>query len=154
MLIVAAIAALLWTAMAIAVIGNCLRIRLLQVDETPTLYSLPTVEVVIPALNEELRVAETIDRVLAQDYPSLRVTVVNDRSTDRTGAILDELAKTKPLRVIHGAPRPHGWVGKTWAVKQGADGATSEWLFFVDADMGLHPRALITAIKLAQKEGA
>lgn len=153
-MILVALVAGIWTAMAAAIIGNSLKTRLLRPYEGPIPDLWPPVEVVIPALNEEARVASTVEKVLAQDYPALHVTVVNDRSTDRTGAILDELAKTKSLRVIHGEPRPPGWVGKTWAIDQGTKGATAEWLLFVDADMGFHPRALASAMHQAESVGA
>lgn len=154
MLILAVTVALIWTMMAVAIARNSLKTTLLKPYDGPIDPNSPAVEVVIPALNEELRVESTVAKVLAQDYPHLRLTVVDDRSTDRTGAILDELAKTRSLRVIHGEPRPIGWVGKTWAIAQGAKGATAEWLLFVDADMGLHPRALATALRRAEEVGA
>lgn len=150
LLIVASVAALIWTALAATVIHHALRLRLLPPFTAPLPGDLPSVEVVIPALNEEERVEATVARVLAQDYPSLRLTVVDDRSTDRTGAILDRLAATLPIRVIHGEPRPIGWVGKTWAIAQGTRGTSSEWILFVDADMGLHPRALASAMMQAR----
>src|SRR4051812_2041273 len=112
LLIVASVAALVWTALAALILHHSLRTRLLSPFDGPLPGDLPSVEVVIPALNEEERVEATVAKVLSQDYPSLRLTVVDDRSTDRTGAILDRLAETLPVRVIHGEPRPTGWVGK------------------------------------------
>ena len=150
MLILAAMVAGIWTALALAVIRNCLEIKQLRPYDGPIPEDWPRVEVVVPALNEEARVAETIERLLAQTYPNLLITVVDDQSTDRTGAILDELAATKPLRVIHGRPRPAGWVGKTWAIAQGTEGAAAEWLLFLDADMGLDPRTVATAMRQAE----
>ncbi len=151
MIFAAAITALIWTAMAVTMIRVSLKTRMMHAYEGPTPADSPSVEIIIPALNEELRVAATVAKVLEQDYPNLRVTVINDRSIDRTGEILDDLAKTLPIRVIHGEPRPFGWVGKTWAVSQGARGATADWLLFVDADMTLHPRTLATAMHKAEE---
>ena len=72
--------------------------------------------------------------------------------------ILDRLAEEPgdryAIRIVHGVERPEGWVGKTWAVHQGATGSTAEWLWFVDADMGLHPRALASAMAGAIAEKA
>jgi chlorobactene glucosyltransferase len=154
MLIIALVAALIWTAMALAVVSHSLKNHYLKAYEGSIPANSPTVDVIIPALNEELRLQTTIEKVLAQEYPNLTVTVINDRSTDRTGEILDELARTKPIRVIHGQPRPIGWVGKTWAIVQGTKGAEAEWLLFVDADMTLHPRALASAMHQANEVGA
>jgi cellulose synthase/poly-beta-1,6-N-acetylglucosamine synthase-like glycosyltransferase len=56
--------------------------------------------------------------------------------------------------VVHGRERPPGWVGKTWALKQGLEHSHAPWLWFVDADMGLDPRALATAWSLARQSRA
>ncbi|MDB5351770.1 MAG: glycosyl transferase family 2 [Planctomycetota bacterium] len=154
LLIVAIVSALIWTAMTATIFHHVLKTQYLRPISGPISADSPRVEVVIPALNEEERVETTVRNVLAQEYPHLHLTVVNDRSTDQTGAILDRLAETLPVRVIHGVPRPTGWVGKTWAISQGASGATAEWLLFVDADMELHPRALATALDQASKADA
>jgi len=118
----------------------------------------PAVDAIVPARNEEAHVAATVEALRSQDYPTLAITVVDDQSTDATGAILDRLAAEAglraPLRVVQGVERPSGWVGKTWAIHQGVAGTEADWLWFVDADMGLHPRALASAIIEAEREGA
>ena len=58
-------------------------------DEDP----LPPVSVVIPARNEERNLEQALESVLALDYPDLEIIVVNDRSTDDTGAILEKMAE-------------------------------------------------------------
>ena len=64
----------------------------------------PTVSVILPAYNAEAFVAEAVDSVRAQTYTDYELIAVDDGSTDRTGAILDELAADFPvLRVIHQA---------------------------------------------------
>ena len=119
---------------------------------------LPRVDAIVPARNEEAHVASTVEALRSQDYPSLAITVVDDQSTDRTGAILEVLAAVDdgrgPLRMVRGSERPEGWVGKTWAVHQGVSQARADWLWFVDADMGLHPRALASAMVEAERTGA
>jgi glycosyltransferase involved in cell wall biosynthesis len=66
--------------------------------------SPPFVTVAIPCLDEERHIAACIEDVFAQDYPasSLEVLVADGGSTDRTRAILDDLAAQRPgrLRVI------------------------------------------------------
>src|ERR1700730_4976263 len=54
--------------------------------------ALPRVSIVIPARNEERNIREALQSILRQDYPNLEFIVMNDRSTDRTGAILAEMA--------------------------------------------------------------
>ena len=117
----------------------------------------PSVDAVIPSRNEEANIASTVEALRAQVYPGLRITIVDDQSTDSTAAILDRIAgevgTSGSLRIVRGVERPEEWVGKTWAVHQGAAGSTAEWLWFVDADMGLHPKALATALIEAEPVG-
>ena len=113
------------------------------------------VEAIVPAHNEERVVEATVRDILAQDHPGLTLTVIDDQSTDGTGAILDRLAEELPgLKVIHGVTRPLGWVGKTWALSQGVSTASADWILFVDADMRLHPAALTSALAQAEQSGA
>lgn len=157
--VVAALVAAGWTALAV---------RLLRLAKDPWSRFLepveglpatsPAVDAVVPARNEEAHIGATVEGLRAQDYPSLTLTVVDDQSTDATATILAKLAAEvgprTPIRYVRGVERPEGWVGKTWAVQQGANGSTAEWLWFVDADMGLHPRALASAMAQADATGA
>ncbi|HEY2482635.1 MAG TPA: glycosyltransferase family A protein [Caulobacteraceae bacterium] len=52
----------------------------------------PLVSVLIPCFNAEAWVAETLDSVLAQSWPSLEIIVVDDGSTDRSAAIIADYA--------------------------------------------------------------
>jgi cellulose synthase/poly-beta-1,6-N-acetylglucosamine synthase-like glycosyltransferase len=88
-------------------------------------------------------------------YPSFDVIAIDDRSTDETGPIFDELARSLPegkLKVIHvpHGPLPDGWFGKPHALHLGAkqlDPRTS-WLLFVDSDVMVSPDALRQAVAL------
>jgi glycosyltransferase involved in cell wall biosynthesis len=87
-----------------------------------------------PALNEEDHVAAVLAsalEVLPQFTDDLEVTVVDDGSTDRTGAIADEFAARDPrVRVIHHRAR-RGYGG---AVRSGLLAATRPWVFYTDGD--------------------
>lgn len=78
--------------------------------------------------------------------------VVNDQSTDGTGAILAGLAGRIPkLRVMETGALPPGWGGKNYAVSIGAAAAKGDWLLFTDADTYHYPgstrRALSDAVE-------
>jgi glycosyltransferase involved in cell wall biosynthesis len=92
------------------------------------------VSAIIPARNEENSIARAVESVAAQPE-IVEVIVVDDQSTDRTAAILNELAVRIPkLRILHMRALPPGWVGKNYAVALGADVAQGDWLLFTDAD--------------------
>jgi cellulose synthase/poly-beta-1,6-N-acetylglucosamine synthase-like glycosyltransferase len=91
--------------------------------------------VLIPARNEAHTIARCLDGVLAQEYPAYEVIVVDDASTDGTGAILARYAQQHShLRVLNSAGPPPGWTGKAHACQQAAAAARGEWLLFLDAD--------------------
>jgi glycosyltransferase involved in cell wall biosynthesis len=104
--------------------------------------------------NEAKHVESVARGLLAQDYPQLRIRNVDDQSTDGTGEILDRLAAENPrLEVIHGAQRPAGWLGKTWALAQGTQGVDAKWIWFLDGDITTHPQALSAALARANELG-
>jgi glycosyltransferase involved in cell wall biosynthesis len=109
------------------------------------------VSAVIPARNEEASIARAVESVVAQAEVD-EVIVVDDQSTDRTGAILSELALRMPkLKVVRAGELPSGWVGKNYAASLGAAEAKGQWLLFTDADTYHLPggmrRALADAVE-------
>lgn len=109
---------------------------------------------IVPARNEEA-VIETCVRSLAQQPEVAQIVVVNDGSTDRTGEILAGLAGEIPrLEILNTDGLPAGWLGKTWAVWQGAQRASGHWLLFTDADAELLPSAAVRALELAGQHQA
>jgi hopene-associated glycosyltransferase HpnB len=117
----------------------------------------PLVAIVIPARDEAALIGETVRSLLAQDYPGpLRIIVVDDASTDGTGATArqgwDVTDARRDLIVLEGQPRPSGWSGKLWAVAQGivrADDA--ELLLLTDADILHDPRHVATLVAQAER---
>lgn len=90
--------------------------------------------ITFPCHNEEANV-ETVTRqaieVGRRVADDLEVVVVNDGSTDRTGAIADQLAEEFPeVRVVHNNPN-RGYGG---ALKAGQLAATKDWVFYTDGD--------------------
>jgi chlorobactene glucosyltransferase len=119
----------------------------LRVPVTASLEDAPPLSIIVPARNEERTIARCAGSLLAQTYPQYEVVVVDDRSEDRTGAILAGLAREDArLRVVHGEPLPDGWVGKPWALAQGARAASGTWLLFTDADTYHVPEACTSAL--------
>ena len=99
---------------------------------------------------------EGVKSMLAQDHSgTLEIIAVNDRSTDRTGEILEELATRYPdkLRVLNVESLPEGWLGKTHALYAGAAQAQGEWLLFTDADVIFAPDCADRAVRYATSKG-
>jgi glycosyltransferase involved in cell wall biosynthesis len=116
-----------------------------------------SVSIIVPARNEEEHIRETLTRLLALEYSHYEIIGVNDRSTDRTGSIMDEVASScgpAPLKVIHISELPLGWLGKTHAMWTAGQQASGDWLLFTDADVLFKPDSLRRAIAYAETEKA
>jgi glycosyltransferase involved in cell wall biosynthesis len=112
------------------------------------------VSAIIPARNEEASIARAVESVAAQ--PEIdEVIVVDDESTDRTAAILNELSSQIPkLKALPAGELPAGWVGKNHAVAVGAAAAHGDWLLFTDADTYHLPGAMTKALADATEHRA
>ena len=119
-----------------------------QFGATPSKHTIesvtltqPYLSVVIPAYNEQARIASTIKALV--DYLTIWSTeipdrtweliVVSDGSTDSTARIVSEIAESDDrVRLIDA---PHG--GKGAAVRRGMDEASGAWRFLCDADLSM-----------------
>jgi chlorobactene glucosyltransferase len=125
-----------------------------SIETTEPRSALPSLSIVVPARNEERQVEGCLRSLLSQRHPHFEVIAVDDQSTDATREILGRIAADEPrLRVVDGAPLPPGWVGKPWALTQGASVARGEWLLFTDADTTHRPLAAASALRCAIDRG-
>lgn len=111
-----------------------------QVRRERDLPSWPhPVSILVPAHNEALTIAATVQSLLAQDHaPGIEVLVLDDGSTDGTAAIAEAAAAGDPrVRVLR---LPHG--GKAAALNHGIHAARHEVLVLLDADTQLAPNAV------------
>ena len=130
--------------------------------------ALPSLTIVVPARNEEAEIEPALRSLLQLNYPQFEVVAVNDRSTDRTAAIIDRIAAEPAaqdrLRVIHVRDLPAGWLGKVHAMwlgsqrnapqsnatqRNAARQSPSDWLLFTDADCVFRADCLRRAIHYA-----
>jgi glycosyltransferase involved in cell wall biosynthesis len=116
--------------------------------------ALPSLSVMVAAKDEEENIGRCVEGLLAQDYPRLQIIVTDDRSTDRTGAIIDRLAARDPrLTALHVTDLRAGWFGKNNAMREGVERATGQWLCFSDADCAYDSPCLLTAaVRFALRE--
>ena len=104
------------------VIGNR-TIRFLRSASLELPLKPPRVTIVVAARNEERNIREALRSLLNLEYPDLELIVVNDRSEDQTGPILNEMAKVDSrLRIIHIDELPPNWLGKNQALWTGSHG--------------------------------
>jgi glycosyltransferase involved in cell wall biosynthesis len=112
----------------------------------------PRISLIFAAREEEEKLPTALATLAAIDYPHLEIIAVNDRSQDRTGRILDELARGhERLRVVHIDTLPAGWLGKTHALQTGYGRSTGDWLLFTDADVRFAPDAVRRAVSVVNE---
>src|SRR5579872_2354469 len=87
----------------------------------------PMVSILLPARNEAHCIEACVRSLVAQDYAPLEVLILDDQSTDGTGAIVQQIIDELPpeqrgrLQLLPGEELPPGWVGKNFACQQLAD---------------------------------
>ncbi|MGI8769815.1 MAG: glycosyltransferase [Acidobacteriaceae bacterium] len=162
--------ALVWTVLnwlvALAWVSRVLY-WLLQVRSVPNLLrpehagKMPKgrLTVVVPARNEAHSIRRAIESLLQTTDVDLEIIAVDDRSTDSTGAILDNLAvearaEGKRLDVVHVTILPGGWTGKAHAMAVAAGQSSGDWLLFTDADVLFRDDALRRALAFAEEQNA
>lgn len=103
--------------------------------------------ILIPARNEEGNIGALLDSILQQQQVKYEVIVLDDHSTDRTGAIVKDYASRHPeIKLLQGQLLPEGWTGKNFACYQLAQEATGKYLLFIDADVILEDSLVSTAV--------
>lgn len=108
------------------------------------------ITVAVPVYNVKPFLEKCVRSVLAQTERDFELLLVDDGSTDGSGALCDELAGTDPrIRVIHQENRGLGGARNT-----GIEAAGGEWVLFPDSDDWLEPQTLERALSAAEQTGA
>ena len=118
----------------------------------PARRSSPSLElsVIIPVYNTQKYIKDCLDSVLGQyQRDDFEIIVVDDGSTDRTGAILDEYKKYPEVRIIH---QKNG--GLSNARNTGLECARGKYIFFLDSDDYLIPGYLSSMVEAAKRYDA
>lgn len=120
----------------------------------------PSVAVVVPARDEAEMLPVSLPSLLAQDYPGrAEIFLVDDSSTDGTGALARELADRfggLPLTVVSPPEPAPGWTGKLWALRHGIELAREDgpdYLLLTDADIAHEPDSLRELVAAARTNG-
>ena len=145
----------IWVVALVMNVLMVLRIRRLDAVASPPPEVWPRLSVVIPACNEADTLEVALESILDQDYPDLQIILVDDRSTDGTGAIVDRLAAGDArAAALHVTTLPEGWLGKVNALQRGLQLADGPLVLFTDADVRFAPGALRRAVAFVEHEAA
>lgn len=92
-------------------------------------HHTPTVTIIVPAYNEERTIVASVESILASDYPSFDVIVIDDGSTDATESLLTPMAESGRIIFVK---KENG--GKASALNAGIAMAKGEVVLYTDAD--------------------
>ncbi len=144
--VVEAMVAVVQTLLAIRVVWRLLRTGM-RADEVRQCAAVPageTVAIIVPVLNERLRLAPCLEGLLAQSPIVTQILVVDGGSEDGTQELVRFFAsRDSRLRLVDASPVPGDWNGKAWGLQRGLDQVdeSTGWILSIDADV--RPRALL-----------
>lgn len=111
---------------------------------------MPKTSVIVPVYNVKDYLAKCVASILGQTERDFELLLIDDGSTDGSGALCDSLAETDSrVQVIHQENQGLGGARDT-----GIDNARGEWLMFVDSDDWIEPDVLEKALVSAEREDA
>jgi glycosyltransferase involved in cell wall biosynthesis len=118
----------------------------------------PKITIIVPARDEEGEIESALRSLVNLEWPNYEVIAVNDRSSDRTGQIMEHVASEHDpnhrLKLIHVTDLPEGWLGKPHAMWTATKQATGDWLLFTDADVVFRPDSLRRAMAYVAESNA
>ncbi|MEH2070433.1 MAG: 2'-O-glycosyltransferase CruG [Nostoc sp.] len=123
--------------------------------QQPTPELLGRVSVVVPTLNEALRISPLLAGLSRQSYEVREIIVVDSNSSDGTPDLVKATQQKDPrFRLITDDPLPVGWVGRPWALHNGFlySSEASEWFLGLDADIQPHSGLVAGLVKTAQAQ--
>lgn len=135
-----------WNGISLYALGDVTKeLPLTQIAEMPRLT------VIIPACNEADTIEDALQSLRQSTYPNLDIILINDRSTDETGAIINRLARQdKRIFSFHVTELPIDWLGKVHALHLATQYAKGDFLLYTDADVHFHPDTLSRAVAYMQ----
>ena len=111
---------------------------------------MPKISVIVPVYNTEKYLRRCVDSILAQTFKDFELLLINDGSTDGSGAICDEYAqKDSRVRVFH---KENGGVSS--ARNLGLENAQGKWITYVDGDDWIEPTMYEELYKKAIEDNA
>ena len=114
------------------------------------------ISVIVPARDEEQNIGNCLSHLIKQDHPDYEIIVVDDRSNDRTGHLVENFKKLSPvpLKLVRIEKLPEGWTGKNHAMMAGSKAASGVRLLFTDADTTHETHSLRSSLATAVAKNA
>ena len=91
---------------------------------------MPTISVIVPIYNTAAYLSRCIESLVNQTYSDLQIILIDDGSTDESGAIADEWQTKDPRIEVYHQPNQ----GQSAARNAGLQHAKGEYIAFVDSD--------------------
>jgi dolichol-phosphate mannosyltransferase len=114
------------------------------------------ISILLPVLNEETRIANCLEGLIAQPEEVAEILVIDGGSTDATRAII-EIYHSRDARVrwIDANPGNSHWTGKAWNLNFGLARSkpTSQWILCIDADVRVSPKLSRSLLNHAAQTG-
>ena len=108
------------------------------------------ISIIVPVYNVENHIRVCVESILAQNYESFELILVDDGSKDNSGILCDEYAAIDSrVKVIH---KENGGVSS--ARNAGLQQAKGEWIMYVDGDDWIDPEMMTEMIAVAERDGA
>ncbi|HYW20752.1 MAG TPA: glycosyltransferase family 2 protein [Nodularia sp. (in: cyanobacteria)] len=120
--------------------------------QQPTPELLGSVSVVVPTLNEALRISPLLSGLSRQSYEVREIIIVDSNSQDGTQDLVKTAQHQDPrFRLMTDDPLPANWVGRPWALHNGFlhSSEASEWFLGMDADTQPDPGLVASLVKTA-----
>lgn len=144
----ALVALIFWLSVTVYLTYSRSRMHSLRDVPLSAPFEEPPVVVIIAVRNEETHLTAALQSVIQLQYSRLRILIINDRSTDGTGAILHEFSERYPqITVTQINHLPEGWLGKNHALYTGYQSSTEPWMLFTDADVVFEQDTLQKAMR-------
>ena len=145
----------IWCLIFVRAMQTIRGVRLFEREDPPEPERWPKLSIVIAACNEADTIEHAIVTLLEQDYPDMETVLIDDRSTDDTGKIVDGIAESDArVKAVHVDHLPEKWLGKVHALHVGTQEADGEWILYTDADVHFRQGTLRKSIAFALAEQA
>jgi dolichol-phosphate mannosyltransferase len=114
------------------------------------------VSVIVPVLNERVRIEDCLDGLMGQSDAVAEILVVDGGSSDGTQSIVERYgSRDRRVRLIDASPVPCNWTGKAWGLFVGLENTDprSNWVLCIDADVRCSPLLVSSLLAHAERTG-